>query len=190
MNEFGIVYLLPRKASNYCRTLRQKIEGAFNLAGNISVPPHITIKYRFQAEDTQEVEQILQEFSASQVKTKWTVAGFDFFQDSEKFVIFMDVTPSSAARQAHARLLDSLRQIDWMQWGAFDHADAHYHVTLAHQGLHSRNFEAVWSFVNQYAPPNFEIFFDNLVLFQVEGNVHTLYKQYWLSNHTATYIPC
>ena len=102
MNEFGIGYLIPNDVSIYHRTLRRKIEDQFNLTGNreLSSPPHITLKYPFQAREIKEVEQVLQNFSATQVKTKWAVKGFNFFQNADNFVIFMDVIPSSATRKA------------------------------------------------------------------------------------------
>ena len=186
MQEFGIVYLLPDEVSVYHRSLRHKIEDAFNLVGHhdLHAPSHITLKYRFQALNIHEIDHTLETFSLSQAKTKWNIKGFNFFQNAGAFVLFMDVVPSIAARQAHNQLLEALKQLDWMQWSPFDNATLHYHITLAHQGLNSQNFDKVWSFLGQIDTPNFELCFDNVALLQINEGVHTVCKKYWLSNDT------
>ena len=180
LNEFGIVYLLPKTVGNYHRELRLKIEKEFKLTGRteLNAPSHITLKYRFQAEDIQEVEEILQDFSTTQTKTRWSLNGFNYFTNSGSFVIFIDVIPSQETRKAHAQFLDRLRQIGWMQWGPFDHAAIHYHVTLAHHGMTTENFDEVWAFVNQHKSPDIELFFDNLALLKIDDGIHTVYKTY------------
>lgn len=188
MDEFGIVCVLPEGAGTYHRTLHRKIEEKFNLTGDteLKAPSHITLKYRFQAEAIHEVEQVLQTFSTTQPVTKWSLQGFNYFTNAGNYVIFIDVLPASDVRTAHARLLEDLRRLPWMQWGPFDDANLHYHVTLAHTGLTSENFERVWAFIHQHEVPNFSLSFDNLALLQINEERHTVYKQYWLSDNCDT----
>lgn len=188
MDEYGIVYLLPDDIAEYHRQMRGRIEETFNLTGNteLHAPSHITLKYRFQAEEIQEVERVLREFSATQTKTTWLLNGFNYFANSESNVIFIDILPSPDVRIAHARLLDGLRQINWMQWGPFDNADLHYHITLAHEGVTTENFHQVWSFIQQHESPNIELSFDHLALLKISEEGATVYKQYWLGDGSAT----
>ncbi|MEM7111073.1 MAG: 2'-5' RNA ligase family protein [Chloroflexota bacterium] len=183
MKKFGIGYLVPESASQYQLNLRQKIQTRFNLTGSskLKSPSHITLKYPFQAEETQAVEQLLQRFSATQPQTKWAIRGFNYFQNGETYVIYMDVIASLAARKAHEQLLEALHQIEWMEWGEFDTADMHYHVTVAQKGLTKHNFDTVWAFVNRQTWPNFDLHFDNVALVQLQEGVGTIIGQYWLS---------
>lgn len=182
MTQFAIIYLLPDAASDEHQLLRSKIEQRFRLTGdsNPKTPSHITLKYPFSAENIEEVETVLQRFSQSQSKTRWSLNGFNHFINEEDLVIFIDVKPSKETREAHARMLASLRQLDWMQWGPFDHPALHYHVTLAHLGLTRDNFARVWSFVSQQSAPKSELFFDNMVLLEIDGDEHSVYREFRL----------
>ena len=180
MQEYGIVYLLPGPVADYQRELRLKIEKAFELTGNIrrNAPPHITLKYRFQTEDIGPVERLLSEFTATQSKTQWSIQGFNTFEHLEHFVIYMDVVPTPEAKQAHSRLTQQLETIDWMQWKPFDGANLTFHATLAHKGLTPANFKQVMRFVEQQKRPNFDLFFDNVTLLEINSNVHTVYRRF------------
>ena len=184
MDEIGIICILPDEVKNYQQELRQKMAIQFGLddVANPIIPAHITIKYRFPVENLDELEQAIQEFSLSQRKTKWLLQGFSYFKNADDYVIFMDVIPSAETRKAHASFLDRLRKISWVQWGQFDNASLHYHVTLSAQGITSKNFEAVWLFANQQEKPNFGAFFDNLSLVQITEYSRSVYKTYWFQN--------
>jgi 2'-5' RNA ligase len=182
MDQFAILYLLPEKAQAYHEQLRLDVENEFNLRGStLFVPAHITIKYHFETDCIEAVEGILEEFSKNQVKTSWSLNGFGHFKSDDQLVIFIDVLPSQTTRAAHARLLQELKKLNWMQWGPFDHADMHYHVTLAGTSLTHNNFDAVWKYVNQRPKPQFDLSFDNLALLKIKTGlepIHTVYKRY------------
>lgn len=187
MNEIGIICILPEEIRNYQRDMRQKIATQFGFPEFVNpiIPAHITIKYRFPIENLDEIEKVAQEFSLAQSKTKWSLQGFSHFKNDDDYVIFIDVVASEETRKAHARFLDRLREINWVKWGQFDNANLHYHVTLIAQSLTPDNFETVWSFVNEQEKPNFESFFDNLTLVQINEDSHSVYKTYWLLNRKA-----
>ena len=180
MEQFGIVYLLPETAKTYHKQLRLDIENEFGLTGStqFTSPSHITMKYPFEAEHIEEVEDILYSFSNSQAQTIWSLKGFGHFINPDFRVIFIDVKPSQATRAAHARFLQKLRQRSWMQWSLFDGTNLNFHVTLANRGLTLNNFESVWNYVNQREQPQFELFFDNFALLKIESEIHTVYKRY------------
>lgn len=181
MAEYGIVYLLPEAVGEYHERLRLDVEKRFSLTGGtrLNAPSHITMKYRFEAENISEVEGILSDFAKSQTKTSWSLIGFGRFINSDSYVIFVDVAASQAARMAHARLLKRLKELSWMQWGPYDNADLHYHVTIANRGITIENFDAVWDYVNHQPQPHFNLFFDNLALLKIESEIHTVYQQYY-----------
>ena len=187
MNEIGIICVLPEEIRIYQRDIRQKIATQFGFSEitNSIIPTHITIKYRFPIKNLDEVEKVVQEFSLVQRKTNWSLQSFSYFKNDGDFVIFIDVVASEEACKAHANFLDRLREIGWVKWGEFDNANLHYHVTLVAQNLTSENFEAVWSFVNEQEKPNFESFFDNLTLIQINEDSRSVYKTYWLQNGKA-----
>ncbi len=187
MNKIGIISLLPDEIRFYQQELRQRIAAEFGLDGiaNPPVPAHITIKYPFPIENLQEIEKTVQEFCTAQRKTTWLLQGFNYFQNAENPVIFIDVIPTKAIRKAHASFLESLRKISWVQWARFDNANLHYHVTLAAHGITFENFQSIWSFVNQHAQPRFEAVFDNLSLVQINEDSRSVYKTFWFQSQKA-----
>jgi len=178
MKEIGIICLLPEEINNYCQELRLKIATHFSFSVNFNIPAHITVKYRFPVENIGEIENAVQEFFMSQIKVKWSLQGFSHFVNINDFVVFIDAIAPEETRKAHSSFLDRLREISWVQWGQFDNANLHYHVTLAAQGITGENFESVWSFVNQQEKPNHEVFFDNLALVQIDEDTRSIYKIY------------
>src|SRR5690554_6727066 len=179
MSEYGIVYLLPETVREYHEPLRLHVEKRFGLTDStrLNAPSHITMKYRFEAQNITEVEDVLSDFAKSQAKTNWSLNGFGRFINSDFYVIFIDVAASQGARMAHARLLEQLRKLSWIQWRPYDHAALHYHVTIANRGLTAENFQAVWDYVHQLPRPTFDLFFDNLALLKIESGIHTVYRQ-------------
>lgn len=167
---------MPEEINSYYQELRLKVAGQFGFDANLNVPAHITIKYRFPIEDDGVVEKAVQEFCASQIKTKWMLHDFNYFDNGDDYVVFIDVMASKEVRKAHSDFLDRLRAIEWVSWGQFDNANLHYHVTLAANGITSENFGAVWEYVNQFEKPNFEVFFDNLALVKIEEDSRSIYK--------------
>ena len=152
MEQFGIIYLLPEPAKTYHERLRLDIEKKFKLTGSdqMNAPSHITMKYRFETERIEEVENILESFSRTQAKTPWSVTGFNHFINPDFRVIFIDVEPSQAVREAHARFLQQLKRLDWMQW----------------------------DYANEREQPQFNLFFDNLALLKIEAETHSINKRY------------
>ena len=179
MKEIAIICLLPEEVNRYYKELRQKIGDQFGLDMKRNIPAHITVKYGFPVENVDEIEKMAEEFCMSETgRAKWTLRDFGRFVNPDKYVVFIEAVPSTETRKAHARFLDKLRQINWVQWGPYDNINLHYHVTLAVRGITSENHEAVWSFVNQQKKPKFAVHFDNLALVEIEEDSGSVYKTF------------
>lgn len=148
MKEFAIICLLPEEVNNYYQVLRQEIANQFGLEVNHNVPAHITMKYGFPIDSIDEIAEVAHKFCLSHPKTKWELLDFGHFINSDKYVVFIDSIPTEETRKVHTIFLDKLRNINWVNWGQFDSANTHYHVTLASKGITSENFKQVWSFLN------------------------------------------
>lgn len=173
---------MPEEIRDYHQELRLKLVSQFGLRVNLNVPAHITIKYPFLVENEDKIEMVVDTFCDSQTKTEWSLQGFNHFINAENRVVFIDVVSPAETRIVHSKFLDKLRDVSWMQWGQFDTADLHYHVTLATHGLTADNFDTVWSFLNQQEKPNFKAFFDNLAFVQIEENSRSVYKTFQFQN--------
>lgn len=182
-DEYAVIYLLPEPARSYQLDLRLQVENTFGLTGRpqSKTPPHITLKYPFEADDPAEIEQALEEFAASAPPAPWVIRGFNHFTGPDYYVIFMEVFPTPAVRAAHAALLERLRRFPGMQWDQFDGADLHYHATISYSGLTDTNIAAVWSFINSRLAPDFDLYFDNLALLKISDDVNIVYKTFRLS---------
>jgi len=178
MVEIAIICLLPKEVNTYYRTLRKKLAENFGLQMNYDVPAHITLKYGFPVEDLNEIEKVVEQFFLSSPITKWFLRDFGFFNNLDKYVVFIDAIPAVDTRTTHSALLENLRKIQWVKWRQFDTSDLHYHVTLASNGITSDNFADVWSFTKQFEKPNFDVYLDNLAIFRIEKDppfVHSLF---------------
>ena len=181
MDQFGIAYLLPEPAKSYHEQLCLDIENEFELQHTkvLSLAPHITLKYPSEVPSMDELDEVLEGFCQNQPKTPWSLHGFGHFKSTDQHVIFVDVDPSPEIRITHARLLEDLRKLSWIQWGTFDHAELHYHVTAACKGLTADTFENVWRYVTAHSEPDFDLYLDSLALIKIDpGSVHSIYKQY------------
>jgi len=180
--EYALINLLPVPVRRYHLDLWDKVDHAFGLTGRAGpkAPPHITLKYGFEATDLTELEQALARFAATTRPTPWSIRGYNHFITPGNYVIFLEVIPSPAVRVAHAALLDELRALPWMRWNEYDNGDLHYHATIAHRGLTDDNFDAVWRFVNAQPPPDFDVNFDNVTLLEIKEDFDAVQQTFHL----------
>ena len=167
---------MPEEVRDYHQRLRLQLVSQFGLTVNLNVPAHITVKYPFVIENDDEIEELIQKFCETSTGTGWHLQGFNHFINEENRVVFIDVVPQAETRSVHAKFLAELRKVHWVQWGQFDTADLHYHVTLATHGLTTENFDAVWAFLKQQEKPDFQVHFDNLALVLIEDHSRSVYK--------------
>jgi 2'-5' RNA ligase len=181
-DEYAIIYLLPEPARSYHLDLWSKVETKFQLTGRTEpkAPPHITLKYSFEAENLMEVERVLAAFAATSRQTPWSIRGYNHFITPDNYVIFLEVIPTTAVRAAHTDLLAHLRPIPWLRWNLYDNVDLHYHATIAHRGLTNANFVAAWEFVSSQPPPDFDLHFDNLALLKINDEIDTVYNTFYM----------
>lgn len=188
MEKLGIVCLLSKEINLYHLALRQKIASQFGIdeIAHPKTPAHITIKYPFPVKTLADIEKSVQDFSLLYKKTAWQLQGFGFFKKKDGYVIFIDVIPSKEMRKTHINFLSQLREINWVQWGQFDNANLHYHVTLGAHGITSTNFDAIWSFLQQQEQPYFNLYFDNLSLVKITEESRSIYRTYWFQNQRTS----
>lgn len=182
--QIGIVCLLPEKINLYHLSIRQMIASRFGLEeiAQPKTPAHITIKYPFPVKNFTEIEEAVLNFSLSHRKARWQLNGFGNFKKNDGHVIFIDVIPFEETRGLHALFLEELRKINWIQWGQFDNANLHYHVTLGTHGITANNFDKIWSFLQQQKQPDFDLYFDNLSLIKITEESRSIHKTFWFTN--------
>ena len=83
--KYLIVCLIKDEAKEFQEDLLYRIARQFKLTGAIKrkPPAHITLKYAFETEKIEEVENIMASFCKNQYKTPFKLEGFDFFKRSE-----------------------------------------------------------------------------------------------------------
>jgi 2'-5' RNA ligase len=126
------------------------------------------LKYGFPVEDMEMIERITEQFVLSKPKMKWFLHDFGYFHNLDKYVMFIDATPAENTRNVHEGLFIDLRKISWVSWSQFDTTDLHYHITLASNGITSKNFSEIWSYLDQVEKPDFEVQLDCLSLIRTD----------------------
>lgn len=126
-----LVHVLPRAIGEAHRQLILDTAAAFNVDGVVrdGLPPHVSLKYWFEADPSQRDEVIacLRAFAQTHAPVSYRLQGVG----SSARTVFRDVVASPEMRELHAELSAELRALPWVTWEAIDHPQAHYHATVA-----------------------------------------------------------
>lgn len=171
---YVIVSVIKGPAGDFNNNLRKKVLYKFK-AKSSKLPAHFTIKSPFEADDINELDNILTEFCNVQNKAKYTLKGYDHFDDR---VVFMKVFMSEKGSMLHDNLIDRLDTLPYIHFNTTEGKDKVFHVTIASKKI-QKIFDDIYNYVN-CIPYDFECFFDNISVFQWNDNTWKLYKEYLL----------
>src|SRR5262245_47016005 len=115
---YTLACLLEGPAAEYQQRLIREIAARFDLrfTQEQAIPPHFTLKYEFDTDEIETVEEIVRRFCAAHTKTAVEVGGFGAFPPD---VAFLKVQLSPAAQTLFEEFLSELREIPWMEWSPY-----------------------------------------------------------------------
>lgn len=169
---YVIVCQIKDEALNFHKNLVEELCSKFKVQKQ-KLPAHFTIKAPFEIDDISEIENITESFSKKYYAYPITIDGLDHFR---KDVIFMKVIMSKEAKNIHDLYIDSLLQINNLEWKLHEGKDKIFHCTLLSRRL-EKKYKPIWDYVNNFNP-KFTGYFDNISIYYWDENKWILYKEY------------
>lgn len=170
---YFIGYLGGGDIEKYYQNITSELSDKFGIR-NLSrkVPVHFTLKYPFESEDTSKVEKDIEVFLKNKTPTPFVINGFDKFGYK---TIFLSVEPNGELMSLVKDCLSTLGDLGEIE--KFDADEYRLHLSVARH-LDPVTFELVWDHLSLLPNPHFELAFDNITLFVLEGGIWNVKKTF------------
>ena len=175
MDRYVIVGAIGGAALKFHEKLTSSVCYKFNKR-RTKLPAHFTIKAPFETDRIEDVEDVLEKFSASSHRTSIELKGYGRFRQD---VVYMAVNMSPEAKKVHDDLIFQLEKISWMKFKRNEGRNKVFHCTIVSKKI-KNNFGEIWNYVNKY-PCDFNEYFDNISLYSWKNNTWVLLKRYELA---------
>lgn len=172
LNRYVLVCLVEGKAGKFHDRLVNSVCHKFNKRRQ-KLPAHITLKAPFETNKIEEMEIILEDFTARRDKTSIKIQGFGKFRSD---VIYMDVKVSQEAKKVHDELIEELIKIPWIEFKSNEGKNKVFHCTIVSKRIQDE-FKEIWDYVNEYTC-DFKLYFDNLSLYKWKDSTWVLYRKF------------
>ena len=171
---YVVVSVVKGNAGKFNNNLRKEVYEKFNVKSS-KLPAHFTIKSPFESDDISELENLLDKFSKENSYAHYKINGYDHFDDR---VIFMKVIMSKEGQILHDNLVDSISNIDYINFNNLDGKNKIFHVTISSKKI-KNIFNDLWNYVNRIQC-DFDCKFDNICIYRWVNNTWILHKEYEL----------
>lgn len=171
---YVIACLLSDEALNFHENLTNDICNRYEVKRQ-RLPGHFTLKAPFETDNIDELLHILKEFSSQNSKAPIELKNYGHFRED---VVYMSVYPSKAAVQIYNDLIDTLKNIKWLEWKRNEGRGKIFHCTLISK-IPKGKFQGIWDYSNQFIF-HFNAFFDNITVLRWEKDKWVIYKEFKL----------
>lgn len=162
-----IGYLGKGEVEKYYNAISTELHEKFGISNlSLRVPPHLTLKYPFGADDTSDIENRIKEFLINKPAIQFFIEGFGRFDDNNE-TIFLSPTRTDALDAFVEDCIVSLG--DMNEEKKFDPKKFRVHMSIARH-LNDDLSQEIWNYVIALPKPCFEMVFGNLTLFVLENN--------------------
>jgi 2'-5' RNA ligase len=157
---YALACFLSGPVKQYHNSLVDDIATNFGLTKTKTegVPAHFTLKYWFETDKIEVIDQAVEKFCKTHKKTPVRVGGFGGFRPK---VVFLNVWLSDEARQTFLGLVFELRDVESLTWDQYDGEALHFHSTLA-EGCDEK-YDVIMKFANS-KEEHFDCWFDNVTI--------------------------
>ncbi len=132
-----------------------------NITKKEGLATHFTLKYWFETDNVQEVENVVESFCKNHKKAPVRVGGFGDFSPK---TIFINVNLSKEAEEVFPKFIAELKKIQWMSWDKYDAENLHFHSTIAEEC--NEKFKDVKNFLKG-KEKYFDCWFDNITILKL-----------------------
>ncbi|MGL5348508.1 MAG: 2'-5' RNA ligase family protein [Peptostreptococcaceae bacterium] len=176
---YVIVSVVKENAGDFNNNLRKEIFNKFGIKSS-KLPAHFTIKSPFEANNIDDLEILLDNFSKSYVSTPYKLRGYDRFDNR---VIYMKVIMSTLAKNVHNNLIEDLSSLPYINFDSHNGKDKVFHITVCSKKI-TNVFDELLQYISKI-PCNFECNFDNICIYKWHNNTWKLHKEFELKKDTS-----
>jgi 2'-5' RNA ligase len=116
------------------------------------------LKYWFETDKIEVIDQIVENFCKTRKKTRVRVGGFGGFRPK---VVFLNADLSEEAKRTFLELISELRKVNWVTWDRYDGENLHFHSTVAEEC--NERYDTIRKFANG-KEKYFDCWFDNVTI--------------------------
>lgn len=175
--KYTIVTLFSGKAGEYQQNLLYSIAERFYTKKGIKTKPpaHVTLKYSFNTENINIVEEYIKRFCETHKKCNYQLNNINRFSNK---AIFIDVFPSEEMKKMYVDFIKYLKKNTNIYFRELD-GRVHFHSTLAYNDIGDK-FEEMWLEVSK-EKPDFRVVLDNITILKFEDEIWKVHKEFYLS---------
>ena len=178
---YVIVSVVKKYAGDFNNNLRRDIFNKFGVKSS-KLPAHFTIKSPFEADNIDDLEILLDDFSKFYSSTPYKIYGYDKFDNR---VIYMKVIMSTRGKNVHDSLIDNLSCLPYITFDSHDGKDKIFHVTVCSKKI-TNIFYILWKYISNI-PCDFESDFDNICIYKWQDNTWKLHKEVTLKKDISIF---
>jgi 2'-5' RNA ligase len=147
----AFVILLDPPSYNYVRNIQNKIYGLFGAKETLKLEPHFTLKYAFEINDLDAVEDYFDELVGRTKELEVSLNNIGTFEN-EKNVVFLNVEKNETLTKLHLKVLEDLSQRFSIEPGEFEGEGLHFHITLAYKDISNEVFRKIKDLLKEEQP--------------------------------------
>lgn len=171
--QYLVGHLLSGEVLSFHEEVVRLLSREFKLPSvNDLIPPHLTLKAPFGAQD---IKSLLRTVVASASSCRQTPLKFKGFGHFNRRVVFIDVEAPKQTYALIASLTKKLKRFPWLTFRPHDGAE-HLHATLA-RIKEAHLFPRVWQYLSGWSP-SFDARFDNLSILEKRGNKWSVIERF------------
>ena len=180
MKKYCIGYLAEGEIVPYFNEITAHISAKFDI-WNISkrVPPHLTLKYPFEAEDTSEIESRIEAVAKDMTPVPFTLNRFGRFEEGGK-TIFLTTSASEELISSIKDCILKLGEFDEDRKFSIDEYKIHLSIT---RKLDPEISNTVWKYLQTLPSPYIDMVFNNITLFEFRDDVWEVKRTFRNSNN-------
>lgn len=178
---YVIVSVVKENAGDFNNSLKRDIFNKFGVKSS-KLPAHFTIKSPFEAENIDELEILLDDFSRFYSSTPYKISGYDRFDNR---VIYMKVIMSAYGKNVHDDLIDDLSSLPFINFDSHDGKDKVFHVTVCSKKI-TNIFDRLWEYISNIHC-DFKCNFDNVCIFKWQDNTWKLHRAFELKKDISAF---
>jgi len=173
--KYYIAFIIKGSASKYHQKLVKEVGPKFGERRIVDQKnkSHITLKYSFETDNIEEIENIIKKVVKNHNKQKIVFGGFGNFK---RFVAYWNPELSKDATAIQKDLIKELRKLKWLE---IEGRDSQWkpHSTISF-GFSKKSFVGIWNYLNSLEKKEFIVYLDNITILKKPRKYWKIYKSF------------
>lgn len=180
---YFIGYHLDGRSAELVDGLRHAIADKFSVQGALRLPPHLSLFYPFEMEESNMgvLGVALAQFAQMKHPFKIKITGFNHFGETVRFI---DVEQSEGLFDLKEGLVKVMREKFQKSEDTQGRKDIHFYVTLAYKDVTPEKFKLIGDYLSRQIPPIEVLNINAITLFKYQGEKWEAIRKFDLGNFT------